>query len=58
MDQQHNKQDDNNLTIMESPKHWRHEHGPLMNLEDGVAYPGRVNISFMGMMASGARWSN
>jgi hypothetical protein len=37
---------------------WRHEHGPLMNLEDGVAYPGRVNISFMGMMASGARWSN
>ena len=27
---------------------WRHEHGPLMNLEDGAVYPGGVNIIHYG----------
>ena len=27
---------------------WRYEHGPLMNLEDGVAYPGGVSIIHYG----------
>jgi hypothetical protein len=27
---------------------WRHEHGPLMNLEDGAVYPGGANIIHYG----------